>query len=194
MSTLRVQRKRDDEYRHGDLRRALTVAARRMLEEGGPEAVSLRELARAVNVSHSAPYRHFRDRASLFAAVARAGFAELADALRKIDTGLPAGERLTEMGVAYVTFAVANPQTFKLMFGARREREAQSDEERLSFALLTEQVDRTVKIERAKAHVVASWAVVHGLAHLLLDKRIPYPAGGKAALAAFARDVIASRS
>jgi AcrR family transcriptional regulator len=115
MSTLRVQRKRDDEYRHGDLRRALTVAARRMLEEGGPEAVSLRELARAVNVSHSAPYRHFRDRASLFAAVARAGFAELADALRKIDTALPAGERLTEMGVAYVMFAVANPQTFKLM-------------------------------------------------------------------------------
>jgi hypothetical protein len=41
---------------------------------------------------------------------------------------------------------------------------------------------------------VASWAVVHGLAHLLLDKRIPYPPGGKAALAAFARDVIASRS
>jgi AcrR family transcriptional regulator len=194
MSTLRVQRKGEDEYRHGDLRRALTVAARRMLEERGPEAVSLRELARAVNVSHNAPYRHFRDRASLFAAVAEAGFAELADALRKIDTALPPGERLTEMGVAYVMFAVANPQTFKLMFGARREREAQSDEERLSFALLTQQVDRTVKIERSKAHVAASWATVHGLAHLLLDENIPYPSGGKTALAAFVRDVIASRS
>jgi AcrR family transcriptional regulator len=194
MSTLRVRRKRENEYRHGDLRHALTVAARRMLEERGPEAVSLRELARAVNVSHNAPYRHFRDRSSLFAAVAEAGFAEFADALRKIDTALPPGERLTEMGVAYVMFAVANPQTFKLMFGAHRESEAQSDAERLSFALLTQQVDRTVKIERVKAYVMASWALVHGLAHLLLDKSIPYPPGGKTALAAFVRDVIASRS
>jgi AcrR family transcriptional regulator len=183
-----------DQYRHGDLRHALTVAARRMLEARGPEAVSLRELARSVNVSHNAPYRHFRDRASLFASVAKAGFAELADALSKIDTSLPAGERLTEMGVAYVIFAVANPQTFKLMFGARRETDAQSDEERLSFALLTEQVDRTVKIERAKAYVAASWAIVHGLAHLLLDKTISYPPGGKTGLAAFVREVIASRS
>jgi AcrR family transcriptional regulator len=194
MSTLRVRRKREDEYRHGDLQRALTLAARRMLEERGPEAVSLRELARVVNVSHNAPYRHFRDRASLFAAVAAAGFAELADALKKIDTALPPGERLTEMGVAYVMFAVANPQTFKLMFGARRESEAQSEAERLSFALLTQQVDQTVKIERAKPYAAASWAIVHGLAYLLLGKSIPYPPGGKTALATFVRDVIASRS
>ena len=189
MSTLRVRRKKHDEYRHGDLRRVLIIAARRMLEERGVEAVSLRELARAANVSHNAPYRHFSDRASLLAAVAKAGFAEFTDALRKVDTALPA-ERLTEMGVTYVMFAVANPQTFRLMFGTRRESESQSDEERLSFTLLAEQVARTVKVERAKAHVTASWAIVHGLAHLLLDKTIPHPPGGKKGLAAFVRNVI----
>jgi AcrR family transcriptional regulator len=194
MSTLRVQRKKPDEYRHGDLRRALIIAARGMLEERGVEAVSLRELARAANVSHNAPYRHFSDRASLLAAVAEAGFAEFADTLRMVDTTLPASKRLMEMGVAYVMFAVANPQTFRLMFGAPRDREALSDEERLSFALLAEQVARTVKVERAKTYVTASWAIVHGLAHLLLDKTIPYPPGGKKGLAVFVRDVIASRS
>ena len=96
--------------------------------------------------------------------------------------------------MAYVMFAVANPQTFRLMFGALRECEARSDEERLSFTLLAEQVARTVKAERAKAHIAASWAIVHGLAHLLLDKCIPYPPGGKTALAAFVREVIASGS
>lgn len=192
MSTFRVRRKKPDEYRHGDLRLALTIAAGTMLEERGVEAVSLRELARAANVSHNAPYRHFSDRASLLAAVAQAGFAEFADALRKVDTALPPSERLTEMGVAYVMFAVANPQTFRLMFGAPRDREGQSDEERLSFTLLAEQVARTVEVKRAKAYVTASWAIVHGLAHLLLDKTIPHPPGGKKGLAAFVRDVIAS--
>ena len=155
------------------------------------EAVSLRELARVTNVSHNAPYRHFSDRASLLAAVAEAGFAEFANTLKMVDSALAPSERLTEMGVAYVMFAVANPQTFRLMFGARWESEAQSEEERLSFTLLAEQVARTVKVERAKAHVTASWAIVHGLAYLLLDKTIPHPPGGKTGLAAFVRDVIA---
>jgi hypothetical protein len=50
------------------------------------------------------------------------------------------------------------------------------------------------KIERAKPYAAASWAIVHGLAHLLLGKSIPYSPGGKTALATFVRDVIASRS
>jgi AcrR family transcriptional regulator len=48
-----------EEYHHGDLRRALIAATVALIEEQGPEAFTLREVARRVGVSHTAPYRHF---------------------------------------------------------------------------------------------------------------------------------------
>ena len=52
-------------YHHGDLRKALIQAAHAAVESGGPDAVSLRDLAQSLQVSTAAPYRHFRDRDEL---------------------------------------------------------------------------------------------------------------------------------
>src|SRR6188474_3506406 len=57
-------------YHHGDLRQALVDAAIDLLREEGPEALTLRGAARAAGVSQAAPYRHFKDRRALVAAVA----------------------------------------------------------------------------------------------------------------------------
>ena len=57
-------------YHHGNLRDALVEAAVDVVREGGPEALSLRELARRVGVSHAAAYRHFADREALVDVVA----------------------------------------------------------------------------------------------------------------------------
>src|SRR3569832_1650641 len=64
-------------YHHGDLRNALIERALAVVEQGGDEAVSLRELAADLGVSRAAPYRHFPDRDALMAAVAARGFEEL---------------------------------------------------------------------------------------------------------------------
>ena len=69
-------------YHHGDLRRALVTAALNQLEKGGAESVGLRETARAVGVSPSAPYRHFDSRARLLMAVAAEGFRRFFAVLR----------------------------------------------------------------------------------------------------------------
>src|SRR5256885_7264933 len=61
-------------YHHGDLRRTLIDAALRIVEQAGPGALSLRELARHAGVSHAAPYRHFASREALLAALAVEGF------------------------------------------------------------------------------------------------------------------------
>ena len=57
-------------YHHGALKEALLNAAESMLDEGGIEAVSLREAARRARVSPTAPYRHFADKEALLAALA----------------------------------------------------------------------------------------------------------------------------
>src|SRR6185436_5574652 len=72
--SIRVQRKRADAYQHGDLRHALIQAGLKLLGEGGLPALSLRGAAQLAGVSHAAPYRHFRDKEALVAAIAEEGF------------------------------------------------------------------------------------------------------------------------
>src|SRR5256885_13335679 len=96
-------------YHHRDLRAALLRAAGKRLEKQGITALSMREAARRVGVSHNAPYRHFADREALLAALAAQGFEMLGQAMR--------GHAGRAMGEAYVRFALQYPQRFRLMFG-----------------------------------------------------------------------------
>src|SRR5262252_9734440 len=94
-------------YHHGNLREGLLEGAIRLIAEVGPTAFTLREVARRAGVSHNAPYRHFRDRDDLIAAVAAQGFRELTRAM--IETAAPrsdALDRLKQAGLSYVTFAL----------------------------------------------------------------------------------------
>jgi AcrR family transcriptional regulator len=104
-------------YHHGDLRVALLASAAELLDEGGPEAVSLRECARRAGVSHAAPYRHFATKEALLLALAEEGFDGLAaagdEAMRRVRDPR---ERLDAYGVAYVHFALEHPARFRLMF------------------------------------------------------------------------------
>jgi AcrR family transcriptional regulator len=127
-----------------------------MLEKQGVASLSLREVARRTGVSHNAPYRHFPDRGSLLAALAAEGFEMLGDALEK-------GPR-REMGEAYVEFALAHPQRFRLMFGGLVSLESR---DRRAFESLQKAfVDLG---EHAQYAAAAAWGLVHGLSYLLLD-------------------------
>src|SRR6185437_525860 len=64
-----LARKPQNTYHHGDLRGALVQAALREAERGGPEAISIKALAKELGVSQPAPYRHFADRGALLEAV-----------------------------------------------------------------------------------------------------------------------------
>jgi AcrR family transcriptional regulator len=67
-------------------RRALIDAAAQLLDAGGPEAVTLREVGARAGVSRGAPYRHFADKGSLITAVATESWERIADAFHAIRT------------------------------------------------------------------------------------------------------------
>jgi AcrR family transcriptional regulator len=159
-------------YHHGDLRAALLRGAGEILEKEGLASLSLREVARRSGVSHNAPYRHFPDRGSLLAALAEEGFKAFGDAL--------ASRPRQQMGEAYVEFALAHPQRFRLMFGGQTgvNDSRAYDALRKSFADLGDDAD---------VAAAAAWGLVHGLAHLLLDGHF---AGREPR--AFVRDVLST--
>jgi len=104
-------------YHHGDLANALVKAALKLVEQGGAEAVSLRDLTQSLGVSRAAPYRHFEDRDALLAAVAARGFEDLN---AEYETALAApgdGQAiLYATARAFFGFAARRPGLYRLMF------------------------------------------------------------------------------
>jgi AcrR family transcriptional regulator len=109
-------------YHHGDLRRVLIDAALELAEEGGPEAVSVREAARRAGVSAGAPFRHFESRGALMTAVAeeaqRRFRAEIETALAAAPGGDPL-KRFRSFGLAYLRWAMKNPAHFEIISSGR---------------------------------------------------------------------------
>ncbi len=96
-------------------------AARRLLDEEGAEAVTMRRVADAVGITAMAIYRHFPGRAGLLNAVADRGFEELAAKLAGMRFSGSIEERLVKMGNIYLDHALTHPRLFELMFLKQRE-------------------------------------------------------------------------
>ncbi len=169
-------------YHHGDLKSAVLLAAEEILERDGLQAVTLREVARTVGVSHTAPKNHFGDLTGLLTELAAVGYGKFAVALARAVDSTPgdAAIRLRAMGSAYVAFARAHPKLFLLMFHSERldmkrpSLLAAIDESRQSLrtAVMSTAEARPMNPVQVTAKATASWALVHGLAMLLLDGRL----------------------
>jgi len=106
-------------YHHGDLRNALLLEGINMLHEKGISGLSLRELARRLQVGHNAPYRHFKNKQQLLEAIASTGFRRLKAHNLRLELAL-AGDpesQLFESGVVILQMAMEQPELFRLMFG-----------------------------------------------------------------------------
>ncbi|MFJ1757991.1 TetR/AcrR family transcriptional regulator [Kitasatospora sp. NPDC088134] len=136
---------RTGRYHHGDLRAALLAQAEKALQEHGPDALSLRELARELDVSHAAPSRHFRDKRALLDALALTGIQRVAAAARtRLATAGPAFDaRLRAFARAYVDFAAERPALLELTF-IRKHDPAVTDELRTAWQPLEDEVGQVV--------------------------------------------------
>ena len=172
----------DRRYHHGDLRAALLTQAEATLRASGVDGLSLRELARAVGVSHGAPRRHFEDKTALLEALVAEGFhrlgAALATAAEPDGRGFEA--MLNDVAVAYVRFATDNPALVDLMSGSRYLANASGplvSARAASFA----PVRRLVEMGQSSGELAAGdvrrietllFATLHGIATMANNKMI----------------------
>jgi AcrR family transcriptional regulator len=100
-----------------DTRALLVAAAAKLLDRGGPAAVTLREVGKLAGVSHNAPYKHFADKEELLAAIASRELRRQSQAMSDLGATRRPIETMRLLMRGYVRWARAKPARFKLTFG-----------------------------------------------------------------------------
>jgi AcrR family transcriptional regulator len=169
-------------YHHGNLRQALLEEAAEVIRERGVGALSLRDLARRVGVSHGAPARHFSDKGALLAALAT-------DALERFQAALLGGmaeagdsalDRHRAIGMGYIRFAIEHPAYFRLMTNRRDFFKPDAEFDAAYQRLFGTIREATVAAQQEgwATHrdpddlLITAWSVVHGFAMLWVDGSI----------------------
>ncbi|MGV3622934.1 MAG: TetR/AcrR family transcriptional regulator [Archangium sp.] len=161
-----TKKKPADQYHHGDLRSAIVQTAWKVVSKSGLDALSLRAVAEVLGVSHAAPGHHFAGKEGLIEALRQEAWKRFAD---ELEPGLTEKEPLRATGRIYVRFAREHPRQVELMF---RAGEPSADSQRAWNALATATKKQLGESMTATDAVVA-WAMVHGLASLLLGGAMP---------------------
>jgi AcrR family transcriptional regulator len=172
--------------------REVVAAGRRLLEEEGPEALTMRRLAERVGIRAPSLYKHLPDKAALEAAIIATGLEEAATAFEQaVDEaggggGQGAEQALVALAAAYRRFALEHPHLYRLMNNGPLPREQLPPglEDRAATPLL--------RAAGTQARARAVWAFAHGMVMLELDQRFPpdadLDAAWQAGIAAFQRD------
>ena len=96
-------------------RQAVIKAARELLAAEGLESLSLRGVAARMGVTAPALYAHVDDKLDLMRKLGEDGFERLIRKFAPIDTTRPM-EQIRQIATAYLAFARANPEQFRVMF------------------------------------------------------------------------------
>ena len=158
-----------------DVRRKVLEAAIEISASEGPDAVSMREVARRSQVSHQAPYHYFGDRAGIFAAIAEEGFSLFATAMSEVFDKQKRPARMCFE--AYLHMAREYPGHFRVMF--RRDicgiesHPATREAADRAYAALEQLVERTlnrnVSADEKAVWASVMWSIAHGFSSLLVD-------------------------
>jgi AcrR family transcriptional regulator len=162
--------------------REVVAEGRRLLEEEGAGALTMRRLAERLGIQAPSLYKHLSDKTALEAAIIATGMEDAATAFEAAVAGMD-GEALPALAAAYREFALAHPHLYRLMHDGplpRRHLPA-GLEERTAAPLL--------RVAGSRARARAVWAFAHGMVMLELDQRFPpdadLDAAWRAGIAAF---------
>ena len=162
-------------YHHGNLKEELISCACAMCERDGYTKLSIRSLAKESNVSQTAPYRHFKTKEDLYAAVSRHGFNKLSKAIH-VDVDVDkkvTKKQIVDMAIKYIEFGLKNANMYDLMFGTAvgsftnypellESANSSYDNFKSSFSKLANDSDDVIAFK-----CITLWSMVHGLVGIL---------------------------
>ena len=162
-----------ENYHHGNLKEELINCASAMCERDGYTKLSIRSLAKESNVSQTAPYRHFKTKKDLYAAVSTNGFNKLSKAIHVDVDKKVTKKQIVGMAIKYIEFGLKNANIYDLMFGTAvgnfspypellESANSSYENFRSSFSKLANDTDEVIAFK-----CITLWSMVHGLVGIL---------------------------
>jgi AcrR family transcriptional regulator len=178
-----VPRKRAARGQGAALRGQVLTAAMDLLREtGSEESVSLRAVAGRVGVSVPSIYLHFADKQALLDAVCEEVFEQLHLTMKEASSDAPdAFEALRQQGMAYVRFALANPEHYRIvMMGPPSTCDPADEIASAAFGHVLDSVTACIGLGILEGDPIdlslQLWSGVHGIAALRITKPLfPWP-------------------
>jgi AcrR family transcriptional regulator len=146
--------------------REIVEVAIDLLEEEGPDGLSMRRLADRLGIQAPSIYKHLPDKQALEAAIISAGFELQAEASEQALEDRE--DQFGALAYSYRRFAKAHPHLYRLMTERELHRDLLSPGVEARAGLpVYEAVGRDPDLARA------AWAFAHGMTILELDRRFP---------------------
>jgi AcrR family transcriptional regulator len=144
----------------------------RILEAEGPQAVSMRRVAKEVGITAMAIYHHFPGREVLLSAVVDSEFEQLVEFFRRSNRKRGFETEMIHIMNGYIDYALAHPRIFDYVFstpseGARRFPDDFRARRSPTFNLTVDIISSWMKLGRLKSDdpweiALEFWAVAHG--------------------------------
>ncbi|WOO35896.1 TetR/AcrR family transcriptional regulator [Anaerocolumna sp. AGMB13020] len=175
-----------EHYHHGDLKKEMIIKGIQLLNEENYEDFSLRKIAAMCGVSHSAPYKHFKNKDELILAIILEVSNSFKKALEEAVQRYPkeAENQIIELGKCYVRFMVENPDYMRFIFINPSHKNLNlvpvPDYETNPYQIF--QKSALGYLEWLKADkkeqtvdILTMWSLVHGYSMLLVNGNIDIP-------------------
>jgi AcrR family transcriptional regulator len=173
--------------RHLRTKEAILDAARQIIREDGPEGLSMRQIADRIDYSAAGLYEYFGSKEEIVTAVCHQGHERLAAYMMQVEPNLSPAVYLNAIGQQYISFALQNPDLYKLMFMTvtlPQDDEPWVADDESSYGILLRAIQNGIDSGDFKVRVgyglqemaYAAWALVHGIAMLRLTYLEQFPA------------------
>ncbi len=175
-----------EHYHHGDLKKEMIIKGIQLLNEENYEDFSLRKIAARCGVSHSAPYKHFKNKDELILAIIQEVSDSFKKALEKAVQKYPeeAENQIIELGKCYVRFMVENPDYMRFIFINPSHKSINlvpvPDNETNPYQIFQKSALDYLKWLEANPQdqavdILTMWSLVHGYSMLLVNGNVDIP-------------------
>lgn len=161
------------------VRERVFAAARPLFSAHGYDAVTMQQIAAALDYTPGALYRHFRDKDALVRALVAEDFQAFFAAFAHVPALADPVRRIREAGRAYVEFGLTHPHHYRLLFLTPTPPRADTSDEpspaREAYRLVERAAAEALaagrfrpEVRDAGALAQALWASVHGVVALAI--------------------------
>ena len=171
-----------EKYHKGDVKQDAVNIAFSIVQNEGGKKLTMRHLANELGVSHTALYRHYRNKDAVLLKVAAKGFKQLMLSMAK-SLALPhksSKEQLGDAAIAYISFAFEHSEIYSLMYGDFSVDQVSDVEllelsqkmfEILKIVIQKGQAESIFEVYDVEQFAFSLWSMVHGFVVLKLKQQ-----------------------